>query len=179
MGRKSNAAPEHYVNNKEFSAELVKYIDEINYAKENDLEKPQIPNYLGECFLKICQRIASRPNFSNYSYKDDMISDALENCIKVLHNYDIKKSSERSKSGNINAFGYFSKIIWFAFLRRIEKEKKQQKIKEKYFINSVANNFIEEDLHGNMADTTNIIEKARNFHDSLQNHDEENTENID
>jgi len=91
--------------------------------------KPQIPDYIGECIYQISNRLASKPNFSGYSYKDEMISDGLENAIQAIGNFNPEKSS--------NPFAYFTQIIWYAFLRRIDKEKKQLYIKHKVTENSV------------------------------------------
>ena len=114
---------EHYVNNKEFLAALEVYIAQVNRAKLNDTEPPQIPRYIGECFLKIATHLSYKPNFVNYMFRDDMISDGIENCVQYIHNFDPEKSR--------NPFAYFTQIIHYAFLRRIQKEKKQLDIKTK------------------------------------------------
>ena len=114
---------EHYVNNKELLQALIVYREKVAHAKENDLPKPRITNYLGECFLKIATHLSYKPNFVNYMFRDDMISDGIENCVQYIHNFDPEKSK--------NPFAYFTQIIHFAFLRRIQKEKKQLDIKTK------------------------------------------------
>ena len=114
---------EHYVNNKELLQALIVYREKVAHAKENDLPKPRITNYLGECFLKIATHLSYKPNFVNYMFRDDMISDGIENCVQYIHNFD----PEMSK----NPFAYFTQIIHYAFLRRIQKEKKQLDIKTK------------------------------------------------
>lgn len=113
----------HYVNNKDFLEALIKYKKEILDAKERGDPKPRISNYLGECFLKIATHLSFKPNFVNYIFKDDMISDGIENCVQYIHNFDPEKSK--------NPFAYFTQIIHFAFLRRISKEKRQLEIKNK------------------------------------------------
>jgi hypothetical protein len=113
----------HYVNNKEFLAALIEYKKCIKEAKEQNLPKPRITNYLGECFLKIATHLSFKPNFVNYIFKDDMISDGIENCIQYIHNFDPEKSQ--------NPFAYFTQIIHYAFLRRIQREKRQLEIKNK------------------------------------------------
>ena len=85
--------------------------------------KPRITNYLGECFLKIATHLSYKPNFVNYMFRDDMISDGIENCVQYIHNFNPEKSR--------NPFAYFTQIIHYAFLRRIQKEKKQLDIKTK------------------------------------------------
>jgi len=114
---------EHYVNNKQLLEALIVYREGVAHAKENNLPKPRITNYLGECFLKIATHLSYKPNFVNYMFRDDMISDGIENCVQYIHNFDPEKSR--------NPFAYFTQIIHYAFLRRIQKEKKQLDIKTK------------------------------------------------
>ena len=114
---------EHYVNNKELLEALIVYREKVAIAKEKDLPKPRITNYLGSCFLKIATHLSYKPNFVNYMFRDDMISDGIENCVQYIHNFDPEKSK--------NPFAYFTQIIHYAFLRRIQKEKKQLDIKTK------------------------------------------------
>ena len=114
---------EHYVNNKELLEAIIVYRSKYLKSKENGLPKPQISNYLGDCFLKIATHLSYKPNFVNYMFREDMISDGVENCIQYIHNFDPNKSS--------NPFAYFTQIIHYAFLRRIKKEKKQLEIKNK------------------------------------------------
>jgi len=114
---------EHYVNNRELLEALIVYRAKVAHAKENDLPKPRITNYLGECFLKIATHLSYKPNFVNYMFREDMISDGIENCVQYIHNFNPEKSQ--------NPFAYFTQIIHYAFLRRIQKEKKQLEIKTK------------------------------------------------
>jgi len=114
---------EHYVNNKEFLAALIAYRESVDLAKLRGEPKPRITNYLGECFLKIATHLSFKPNFVNYMFKDDMICDGIENCVQYIHNFNPEKSQ--------NPFAYFTQIIHYAFLRRIQKEKKQLEIKNK------------------------------------------------
>ncbi len=114
---------EHYVNNKELLEALIVYRTKVAAAKENGTEKPRITDYLGSCFLKIATHLSYKPNFVNYMFRDDMISDGIENCVQYIHNFDPEKSR--------NPFAYFTQIIHYAFLRRIQKEKKQLDIKTK------------------------------------------------
>ena len=114
---------EHYVNNKEFLAALIKYREDVEIARLQDKVKPVIPRYIGECFLKIANHLSFKPNFVNYMFKEDMISDGIENCVQYIHNFNPEKSQ--------NPFAYFTQIIHYAFLRRIQKEKKQLEIKNK------------------------------------------------
>ena len=114
---------EHYVNNKEFLAALITYRENVEIARLQDKTKPVIPRYIGECFLKIANHLSFKPNFVNYMFKEDMISDGIENCVQYIHNFNPEKSQ--------NPFAYFTQIIHYAFLRRIQKEKKQLEIKNK------------------------------------------------
>ena len=114
---------EHYVNNKEFLAAIVAYKLEILEAEKLGKPKPRITNYLGECFLKIATHLSYKPNFVNYMFREDMICDGIENCLQYIDNFNPEKSS--------NPFAYFTQIIYYAFLRRIQKEKKQMEIKNK------------------------------------------------
>jgi hypothetical protein len=114
---------EHYVNNKEFLAAIIVYKQSIKDAEAAGKPKPRITNYLGECFLKIATHLSYKPNFVNYMFKDDMICDGIENCVQYINNFDPEKSS--------NPFAYFTQIIHYAFLRRIQKEKKQLEIRQK------------------------------------------------
>ena len=113
----------HYIDNEEFLKEMIIYKREFDEAKSRDELPPMISEYLGECFMKIAQRLSFRPNFINYAFKDDMISDGIENCVQYIKNFNPEKSS--------NPFAYFTQIIYYAFIRRIQKEKKQLYIKYK------------------------------------------------
>ena len=114
---------EHYVNNKEFLNALIKYQEDIEIARLQDKTKPVIPRYIGECFLKIANHLSFKPNFVNYMFKEDMISDGIENYVQYIHNFNPEKSR--------NPFAYFTQIIHYAFLRRIQREKRQLEIKNK------------------------------------------------
>ena len=114
---------EHYVNNKEFLAALIRYQEDVEIARLQDKPKPVIPRYIGECFLKIANHLSFKPNFVNYMFKEDMISDGIENCVQYIHNFNPEKSR--------NPFAYFTQIIHYAFLRRIQREKRQLEIKNK------------------------------------------------
>ena len=133
----SKKKSEHYVNNKELLEALIVYRSKVEKSfielngreptkadrSQNWKGKPPITNYLGECFLKIATHLSYKPNFVNYMFRDDMISDGIENCVQYIHNFDPEKSK--------NPFAYFTQIIHYAFLRRIQKEKKQLEIKTK------------------------------------------------
>ena len=114
---------DHYVNNKELLEAMIVYRSKCAIAKEKGSDPPAISNYLGECFLKIATHLSYKPNFVNYMFREDMIGDGIENCVQYIHNFDPNKSN--------NPFAYFTQIIYYALLRRIQKEKKQLEIKTK------------------------------------------------
>ena len=118
--KKKNA---HYIDNKKFLEAMKEWKQKCDEAEEAGEERPQVTNYIGECFLKIANGLSYRPNFINYTYRSEMVSDGIENCLQYIHNFDPEKSK--------NPFAYFTQIIYYAFLRRIQKEKKQTHIKNK------------------------------------------------
>ena len=151
---------DHYVNNKDFLNALENYFAEVNRAEEKGLDKPPIPRYIGECFLKIANHLSYKPNFVNYMFKEDMICDGIENCVRYIHNFNPEKSK--------NPFAYFTQIIYYAFLRRISLEKKQLEIKNKILERS---NFDEvfdtNDVDGSNYSDLNTIKD--NVHNKLRN----------
>ena len=123
MKRAATKKKQHYVDNQEFLAAIIKYKEQVRIAEERGKPKPRVNNYIGGCFLKIANHLSFRPNFINYMYKDDMVCDGIENCIQYIDNFDPSKSK--------NPFAYFTQIVYYAFLRRIAKEKRQIDIKDK------------------------------------------------
>ena len=113
----------HYVDNERFLSEMTVFRNEVIQAKTNNTERPRVPNYIGDCLFKIATHLARKPNFANYTFKEDMVSDGVENCLLYIDNFDPEKSK--------NPFAYFTQIIYYAFLRRIQKEKKHLYIKYK------------------------------------------------
>ena len=134
----------HYVDNKQFLAAIVERKEQIREAESVGEPKPQISNYLGECILKIANHLSYRPNFINYTYKEEMISDGIENSLQYIDNFDPEKSK--------NPFAYFTQIIYYAFIRRIAKEKKQQKIKDRILKRSNIQDMIVVQDHDDEAD---------------------------
>jgi hypothetical protein len=161
---KRKSRGDDYVNNKEFSAAVVEYVQEVMDDRAKGKEARQIPNYIGECFMKIANGLSRSPNFMNYSYREDMVMDAVENCVKAITNYDITKPT---RTGNPNAFSYFTQISWYAFLRRIAKEKKQADIKQLLIEKGGIGNFAEfddDDMTGE-----SLVEKVRQKNDNFYN----------
>ena len=154
---KTRKRSEHYVNNKEFLVAIVAYKKEIVDAQELGLPKPRIPNYIGECFLKIANHLSYKPNFVNYMFKDDMVCDGIENCVQYINNFNPEKSQ--------NPFAYFTQIIHYAFLRRIQREKKQLEIKNKIIERS---GYDEVFVDNNTLDGTNYS-NYNSIKDNVQN----------
>ena len=156
----------HYVDNKQLLAAMIVYKDEVKNALEKETERPRVPNYIGECIMKIAQHLSYKPNFINYTYKDEMISDGIENCLLYIDNFNPEKSS--------NPFAYFTQIIYYDFIRRIQKEKKQTYVKYKSLENQelideimqgpngtpVKNNFMEF-IQSNMDDFLSDFEETQ------------------
>ena len=152
---------EHYVNNKEFLAALIRYREDVEIAQIQDKTKPVIPRYIGECFLKIANHLSFKPNFVNYMFKEDMISDGIENCVQYIHNFNPEKSK--------NPFAYFTQIIHYAFLRRIQREKRQLEIKNKIIEKSGYNEVFDDNntIDGSNYSEYNSIKDA--VHSKLRN----------
>ena len=129
MARKQSI---HYVNNATFSQAVVDYVSHVEKCKKEKESLPKVPDYIAQCFLRIAEGLSHKANFIRYTYREEMVMDAVENCLKAIKNYDIETAT---RTGTPNAFAYFTQISWYAFLRRIEKEKKQQDIKLKYIAN--------------------------------------------
>jgi len=119
----------HYVNNKEFSQAVMDYAVEAHTAREKNIEVPKVTDYIAKCFIRIAEGLSHRPNFVRYTYREEMVMDAVENCLRAIGNYNIETAT---RTGKPNAFSYFTQICYFAFIRRITKEKKQQDIKFKF-----------------------------------------------
>ena len=126
--KKDPKKAEHYVNNKEFTAAVAEFNSSVKEATSAGKTPPRMTEYIGECIYKIATRLSTRPNFINYTYRDEMICDAIENCIQYIGNFNVEKSN--------NAFAYVTQICYYAFLRRIQKEKKQVYIKQKQIMES-------------------------------------------
>jgi len=133
----------HYVNNREFSESVVAYCTRVRKAKEEDTPVPIVPDYIAQCFLRIAEGLSHKANFVRYTYREEMVMDAVENCLKAIGNYNLETAT---RTGRPNAFAYFTQISWFAFLRRIAKEKRQQDVKMKYLEKSGIENFVDLDL---------------------------------
>ena len=136
MKTKTAKQKPHYVDNKKFLEAMIEYRNKCIRAEEKNRKKPVVTNYIGECFLKIANHLSYRPNFINYTYRDDMISDGIENCLQYMSNFNPEKSN--------NPFAYFTQIIYYAFIRRIQKEKKQMQVKAKIIANAGVENMMDQ-----------------------------------
>ena len=153
-------AKEHYVNNKLFTQAVIDYTREVKKARLAGEPDPMVPNYIASCLLKMCEGLSHKSNFIRYTYREEMVMDGVENCLKALANYD---GDAKTRSGNPNAFGYFTQISWFAFLRRITKEKKQHDLKLRFIAESGLDEFMVD------ADEDPEVAKiVRNFVDNLR-----------
>jgi hypothetical protein len=156
----------HYVDNKKFGEAIVEYVTKANKAKESGQSIPVVPNYVAECFLKIAEGLSHKVNFIRYTYREEMVMDAVENCLRAINNYN---PNVETRTGTPNAFAYFTQICYFAFLRRIEKEKKQQDIKFKFIEQSGIEEFIAQiqgdDTHNEQAFIDSLRERISRVKD--------------
>jgi hypothetical protein len=150
----------HYVNNKDFSLAVVEYCKKITEAKAKKQPIPIVPNYIAECFLKIAEGLSHKSNFIRYTYREEMVMDAVENCLRAVENYNIEAAT---RTGLPNAFAYFTQISWYAFLRRIAKEKKHQEIRLRYLSQSGIEDYI---VSGDLDPSS--IQAMQSFIDSLK-----------
>lgn len=166
MAKKDKAESEHYVKNSDFAAAVFEYVTLINEAEAAGKPRPQVTRYIAECFLKICEGLSHKANFVRYTFREEMVMDGVENCLRAIQNYDINRTT---RTGKPNPFSYFTQIAWFAFLRRIAKEAKQQQIKMK-FINQVdIESLIASEIDGDPASkqTHAMVEEMRQRVDAI------------
>ena len=141
----------HYVNNKEFSQAVMDYATEVHACREKGKEIPKVTDYIARCFIKIAEGLSHRPNFVRYTYREEMVMDAVENCLRAIGNYNIETAT---RTGKPNAFSYFTQICYYAFIRRIMKEKKQQDIKFKFIEKMGIDDFVQAGMDGETAHET-------------------------
>ena len=154
MARKKSI---HYVNNSDFSTAVVEYVEKVVEARKEETSIPKVPDYIAQCFLRIAQGLSHKGNFIRYTYREEMVMDAVENCLKAIGNYNLEAAT---RTGKPNAFAYFTQISYFAFLRRIAKEKKQQDIKMKWIEESGMEAFADVGSGGFEGDS--IVERIKN-----------------
>lgn len=158
----------HYVNNKEFSTAVVEYCTQCKQELDSGNRRPMIPDYIAQCFLRIAEGLSHKANFVRYTYREEMVMDAVENCLKAIENYNIEAAT---RSGLPNAFAYFTQISWYAFLRRIQKEKKQQDIKMKFISEADLSEFMHENDDGSVDQTSPFLDVLRHRIDVVKEAD--------
>lgn len=166
MKNTSKRKPVHYVDNKRFLEEIIKYREEVAQAKKKGLDEPKIPEYIGECILSIAKNMATMPRFIRYSFREEMISDGYENCIVYFKSFDPTKFNDRTGRAYDNPFAYFSQVIYFAFLRRIGEEEEIRYAVYKNFqetITSQHDSSLLTDEEGNCVVTTNMYDNINDF----------------
>ncbi len=168
MARKKSI---HYVNNADFSTAVVSYVEKVEKARKEDTDIPKVPDYIAQCFLRIAEGLSHKANFIRYTYREEMVMDAVENCLKAIGNYNLEAAT---RTGKPNAFAYFTQITWYAFLRRITKEKKQQEIKLKYLTKSGVESFVDVGSEGVGADQASFfVDTLRDRIQRVRNTDNE------
>ena len=150
MSAKAKAKP-HYVNNRDFSEAVMDYAISARKAKSKDKQVPVVTDYIAQCFIRIAEGLSHRPNFVRYTYREEMVMDAVENCLRAINNYNIETAT---RTGKPNAFSYFTQICYFAFIRRITKEKKQQDIKFKFIEKMGIEDFVQMGMDNDTANET-------------------------
>jgi len=149
MAKAKNKA--HYVNNRDFSEAVMDYAVTARSAKEKEQQQPKVTDYIATCFIKIAEGLSHRPNFVRYTYREEMVMDAVENCLRAIGNYNIEAAT---RTGKPNAFSYFTQICYYAFIRRITKEKKQQDIKFRFIEKMGIEDFVQMGMDNEGAEQT-------------------------
>ena len=149
----ANAAKKkpHYVNNRDFSEAVMDYATAAQKARKENSQIPKVTDYIATCFIKIAEGLSHRPNFVRYTYREEMVMDGVENCLRAINNYNIETAT---RTGKPNAFSYFTQIWYFAFIRRIAKEKKQQDIKFKFIEKMGIEDFVQMGMDSEGAEQT-------------------------
>lgn len=162
----------HYVNNKQFSLAVVDYVKLVREAEQKGEKLPIVPDYIAECFLKISEGLSHKSNFIRYTYREEMVMDAVENCLKAVTNYNIETAT---RTGNPNAFAYFTQICYYAFLRRLAKEKRQQDIKFRFIEKAGIDDFIQYDESGMVDQSVSraFVDQLKDRIDKVRDHDKQ------
>ena len=160
----------HYVNNREFSQKVVDYVETVRQAEAEGKSLPVVTNYIANCFLKSAEGLSHKSNFIRYTYREEMVMDAVENCLKAITNYNIEAAT---RTGNPNAFAYFTQICYYAFLRRIAKEKKQQDIKFKWIEKASIDEFLQSGFDGDPDQGRYFVDQLRSRIDKVKDTDKQ------
>jgi len=161
-----------YVDNQKFYEEIVKYRKQIKENREKGIDDPPMPNYIGECIYKIADRLSMKPCFANYSFRDEMVSDGIENCILYFKDYD-PDYSNNGAAATPNPFAYFTQIIYYAFLRRISKEEKHRYIMYKNFQETITQIYEINDSDDNLLISTSMYDNINQFMKKFESKEEE------
>lgn len=161
-----------YVDNQKFYEEIVKYRKQIKENREKGIDDPPMPNYIGECIYKIADRLSMKPCFANYSFRDEMVSDGIENCILYFKDYD-PEYSNNGAAATPNPFAYFTQIIYYAFLRRISKEEKHRYIMYKNFQETITQIYEINDSDDNLLISTSMYDNINQFMKKFESKEEE------
>lgn len=160
----------HYVNNREFSEKVVEYCESVTEAISQNKQIPIVTDYIATCFLKIAEGLSHKSNFIRYTYREEMVMDAVENCLKAITNYNIEAAT---RTGAPNAFAYFTQICYYAFLRRIAKEKKQQDIKFRWIEKASIEEFMETGFDGDTDIGRYFVDQLRTRIDRVKDTDQQ------
>ena len=160
----------HYVNNREFSQKVVEYCESVTEAISQNKQIPIVTDYIATCFLKIAEGLSHKSNFIRYTYREEMVMDAVENCLKAITNYNIEAAT---RTGAPNAFAYFTQICYYAFLRRIAKEKKQQDIKFRWIEKASIEEFMETGFDGDTDIGRYFVDQLRTRIDRVKDTDQQ------
>lgn len=171
---KNQAQPVEYVDNKEFSEKVFEYTQQVKACRESGEPKPIVTDYIARCFIKIAEGLARSSNFSQYTYKDEMVSDAIESCLKAVGNFDPEKET---RTGKPNAFGYFTQIAYYAFVNRLNKERRQREIRERIIEQSNIEDFM---INSEDGASQNLFEEIGLNHMTLSrsNYSDEGSDNF-
>ena len=168
MATKKNKA--QYIDNKQFSLAVVEYVKACDKQRKKDKPIPTVPDYIARCFIKIAEGLSHRPNFVRYTYREEMVMDGVENCLRAIYNYNIETAT---RTGNPNAFSYFTQICFYAFIRRITKEKKQQDIKFKFIEKMGIEDFVQMGMDEEGSESTmNYVDTLRQRISTVRKKDE-------
>ena len=140
----------HYVNNKEILAVMKEYRELYLVTKANDTERPPMPPKVADAIVQIATKMSRMHNFIGYSYRSDMISDAILQLTAKFHLFDPLKSD--------NFFGYASQLCWNAFIGRIKMEQKQTSIRARLINEKVTTEFIQQNLEGDTEGTNAFVD---------------------
>jgi len=162
----------YYVNNADFTKAIVEYVSECNAASEAGKPVPIVTNYIAQCFLNISENLSRKSNFGRYTFREEMVMDGVEDCLRRIQNYDVNTPT---RTGKPNPFGYFTQIIWWAFVRRIKKEKKRQEDHLRYISETGIDQLVQEELESNPASAATMayVEELRQKFDTFQAEKEE------